>query len=157
MGALSLKLGVIIGPIACVLQVFPTGDLQGKYMARQQPVTVAAMEALFIEKGRSDRTDWDSLMENEQIDNPMVVNSVLSFLIYGTRTAEVKGLNAFPKDQWPPNMPLLFYAYHIMVGLGTWFLALMAVAVIPGCGEERYFMRLAALASDAEFSAPLHC
>jgi cytochrome d ubiquinol oxidase subunit I len=40
----------------------------------------------------------------------------------------VKGLNAFPRDQWPSALPLLYYSYHIMVGLGTWFLLLMLVA-----------------------------
>jgi cytochrome bd ubiquinol oxidase subunit I len=66
--------------------------------------------------------------EHQRIDNPLVVNKVLSFLIYGTSTAEVKGLNEFPKDQWPTNIPLLYYSYHIMAGLGTIFIAVMAAA-----------------------------
>lgn len=66
--------------------------------------------------------------EHQRIDNPIVVNKVLSFLVYGTTTAEVRGLNAFPKDQWPTNIPLLYFAYHIMVGLGTIMIAVMAVA-----------------------------
>ena len=67
--------------------------------------------------------------ENAQkIDNPLVVNDVLSFLLYGTTSAEVKGLNDFPRDQWPSALPLLYYSYHIMVGLGTWFLLLMFAA-----------------------------
>jgi len=63
-----------------------------------------------------------------QIDNAIVVNDVLSFLIYGTTKAEVVGLDRFPRDQWPTAMPLLYYAYHIMAGLGTYFVALMIVA-----------------------------
>ena len=35
--------------------------------------------------------------ETGQIDNPIVVNNVLSFLIYGTTKAEVKGLDQFPQ------------------------------------------------------------
>src|SRR5437868_6491781 len=42
-----VRIGVIAGLIFTVLQVFPTGDLHGKYMARHQPVTTAAMEALW--------------------------------------------------------------------------------------------------------------
>src|SRR5256714_9812421 len=61
------------------------------------------------------------------IENPLAVNEMLSFLIYGTTRAEVKGLDAFPKQDWPDNIPLLFFAYHIMAGLGTLFLALMTV------------------------------
>ncbi len=67
--------------------------------------------------------------DNERIDNPLVANNVLSFLIYGTTTARVRGLNAFPKDDWPTNIPLLYYSYHIMAGLGTIFVAVMAGAL----------------------------
>jgi cytochrome d ubiquinol oxidase subunit I len=69
--------------------------------------------------------------ENTQtIDNPVPINDVLSFLIYGTTAAEVKGLNDFPPDQRPTPLPLLYYSYHIMAGLGTWFLLLMVVAAV---------------------------
>jgi len=37
-------------------------------------------------------------------------------------------LNEFPKDQWPTNIPLLYFSYHVMVGLGTIFVAVMALA-----------------------------
>ena len=40
----------------------------------------------------------------------------------------MKGLNAFPEDQWPSNIALLYFSYHIMVGLGTIFIAIMVVA-----------------------------
>jgi len=66
--------------------------------------------------------------EKQTIDNPLVVNNVLSFLIYGTTEAEVKGLDQIPRDQWPEPLPLLFYSYHIMAGLGTYFVLLMVVA-----------------------------
>jgi len=66
--------------------------------------------------------------ETGQIDNPIVVNHALSFLIYGTTKAEVKGLDQIPHDQWPTALPLLYYAYHIMAGLGTWFVLLMTVS-----------------------------
>ena len=124
-----LKVGVTVGVIACVFQVFPSGDLHGKYMARYQPVTTAAMEALFkTEAGAPIVILGQPDAEHQRIDNPIVVNKVLSFLIYGTTSAEVRGLNAFPKDQWPTNNPLLYFSYHVMVGLGTIFVAVMMVA-----------------------------
>jgi cytochrome d ubiquinol oxidase subunit I len=69
-------------------------------------------------------------VEGQKIDNPIAVNKVLSFLIYGTTRAEVKGLDQIPRDQWPAALPLLFYSYHIMAGLGTYFVAIMGGAVI---------------------------
>lgn len=128
-GRIYLKVGVIAGVISCITQIFPTGDLHGKYMAKHQPVAVAGMEGLFhsvpgapiVLMGQPD-------IENQTIDNPIAVNKVLSFLIYGTTKAEVRGLDQFPKEDWPGALPLLFYSYHIMAGLGTYFVALMAVA-----------------------------
>lgn len=128
-GRAFLRLGVIVGIIVCIVQIFPTGDLHGRYMARHQPVTTAAMEGLFrTETGAPIVILGQPDEEHQRIDNPLVVNKVLSFLIYGTTAAEVKGLNEFPRDQWPTNVPLLFFSYHIMAGLGTIFVAVMAVA-----------------------------
>jgi len=124
-----LRLGVIAGLIFCIVQIFPTGDLHGRYMAKHQPVTTAAMEGLFkTETGAPIVIMGQPDEENQRIDNPFVVNKVLSFLIYGTTTAEVKGLSEYPHDDWPTNIPLLYYSYHIMAGLGTIFVAIMVVA-----------------------------
>jgi len=55
---------------------------------------------------------------------------MLSMLTSRRWNAHVQGLDAFPKDNWPGNIPLLYYSYHIMVGLGTIFIAVMVVAVL---------------------------
>ena len=124
-----LKVGVIAGLISSILIIFPTGDLHGKYVARNQPAAMAAMEGLFhTETGAGIVLMGQPNEVTQQIDNPIVVNNVLSFLIYGTTKAEVQGLDQFPRDQWPTALPLLYYAYHIMAGLGTWFVLLMLVS-----------------------------
>jgi cytochrome bd ubiquinol oxidase subunit I len=124
-----LRIGVVAGALCSVLQVFPTGDLHGRYMVRYQPVTVAAMEGLFrTEAGAPIVLLGQPDTARQRIDNPLVVNRALSFLAYGTTSAEMKGLDAYPPDQWPTNIPLLFFSYHIMVGLGTIFIAVMAEA-----------------------------
>jgi cytochrome d ubiquinol oxidase subunit I len=128
-GKIFVRVGVIAGVISCIAQIFPTGDMHGKYMARHQPASVAAMEGLFhSERGAGLVLIGQPDEEKQTIDNPLVVNDVLSFLIYGTPRAVVKGLDQVPRDQWPEPLPLLYYAYHIMAGLGTYFAALMAVA-----------------------------
>jgi cytochrome d ubiquinol oxidase subunit I len=126
-----LKVGVIAGAISTVAIIFPTGDLHGKYVARHQPAAMAAMEGLFrTENGAPIVLMGQPNEDTQQIDNPIVVNNVLSFLIYGTTKAQVKGLDQFPRDQWPTALPLLFYSYHIMAGLGTWFVLLMLVSAL---------------------------
>jgi len=92
-------------------------------------VAVAAMEALFhSERGAPIVLIGQPDFEAQRIDNTIVVGKVLSFLIYGTTSAEVKGLDQFPKDDWPTTLPLLYYSYHIMAGFGTYFALLMIVA-----------------------------
>jgi cytochrome d ubiquinol oxidase subunit I len=124
-----LRIGVVAGAISCVTQIFPTGDLHGRYMAKHQPAATAAMEGLFRSKKGAPIVLMGQPDERRQtIDNPIAVNGILSFLIYGTTLAEVQGLDKTPRDQWPSPMPLLFYAYHIMAGLGTCFVLLMSIA-----------------------------
>jgi cytochrome bd ubiquinol oxidase subunit I len=130
-GKVFLRVGVVAGVISCITQIFPTGDLHGRYMAKHQPAAVAAMEGLFSsQKGAPIVLIGQPNEETQTIDNPIAVNDVLSFLIYGTTRAEVMGLDQIPRDQWPSPLPLLFYSYHIMAGLGTYFVLLMVVAAL---------------------------
>ena len=129
-GKLFVRVGVIAGLVSCLAQIFPTGDLHGRYMAKHQPVAVAGMEGLFhTEKGAPMVLLGQPDKEEQRIDNPLVVNKVLNFLIYGTPAAQVKGLDQFPQDQWPTALPLLYYSYHIMAGLGTYFAMLMSTKI----------------------------
>jgi cytochrome d ubiquinol oxidase subunit I len=59
------------------------------------------------------------------MDNAVSLPKILSFLAFMNFNAEVKGLDAYPKEDWPQNIPLLYYSYRIMVGLGTIFIAVM--------------------------------
>lgn len=128
-GRTFVRIGVVVGMVAACLMVFPTGDGQGKNLARYQPVTLAAMEGLFrTVEGAPIVLVGQPDMEKMRLDNPLEVPRMLSFLTYNRWQAEVKGLDAFPRDLWPDNIPLLYYSYHIMVGLGTLFIATMALA-----------------------------
>jgi cytochrome d ubiquinol oxidase subunit I len=127
-GRIFLKLGVSAGLIFSLLQLFPTGDLQGKMVAKHQPVTLAGMEALYkTQQGAPLHIIGQPDIEKQTMDNPVTVPNALSFLTYRRWNAEVKGLDAFPQKDWPQNIPLLYYSYHIMVGLGTIFIAVMLV------------------------------
>jgi cytochrome bd ubiquinol oxidase subunit I len=127
-GRTFVRLGVVAGTVSCVLMVFPTGDGQGKNIALLQPPTLAAMEGLFrTENGAPLAILGQPDVERHRLDNPLTVPRALSFLTYQRWRAEVKGLDAFPPDRWPDNIPLLYYSYHIMVGLGTIFVGIMAL------------------------------
>ncbi|MBZ5579760.1 MAG: cytochrome ubiquinol oxidase subunit I [Acidobacteriia bacterium] len=128
-GRTFVRIGVIAGGISCCLMLFPTGDRQGKNIAFHQPVTLAAMEGLFhTEQGAPLTILGQPDMAQQRLDNPLTVPDALSFLTYQRWKAEVRGLADFPRELWPDNIPLLYYSYHIMVGLGTLFIAVMLVA-----------------------------
>jgi len=129
-GRIFVRTGVVAGCIFSILQLFPTGDGQGRMLLRYQPVTLAAMEALFeSQPGAPLVIIGQPDVEARKIDNPLIVPKALSFLSYRRWSAQVEGLNAFPPQLWPQNIPLLYYSYHIMVGLGTIFIAILLVAV----------------------------
>jgi len=124
-----LRVGVRAGLVSSVLVAFPTGDWQAKLVASHQPVSLAAMEGRF-ESGR-----WAGIVligqpnvPEKRLDNPIVVPGFLSFLAYGTFHANVAGLDHFPRDTWPDTIELLYYAFHVMAGLGTIFIVTMAAA-----------------------------
>lgn len=127
-GKLFLKVALPIGLVASILMAFPTGDKQAKNVAHMQPVTFAAMEGLFEDKhGANLVLVGQPNMENLEIDNPIEVPKMLSFLLYENADADVKGLKSFPRDLWPTNVPLLYYSYHIMAGLGTLFILILLI------------------------------
>ena len=126
-----LRTGVIAGTIAVIALVFPTGDGQGRMVADHQPITLAAMEGLFDTSQGAPialigQPDTDAM----KLDNPLLIPQGLSFLTYRRWGAEVKGLKDFPRDLWPDNIALLYYSYHIMVGLGTLLIVLMLLAIL---------------------------
>ncbi len=128
-GRLFVRVGVVAALVFSLLQAFPTGDAQGKMVAHHQPVTLAAMEALFqTDTGAHLVIIGQPDVDNMKLDNPISIHGLLSFLTYKRWNAEVKGLQAFPRDTWPDNIPLLYYSYHIMVGLGTMFIAVALLA-----------------------------
>jgi cytochrome d ubiquinol oxidase subunit I len=124
-----VKLGVMVGLPASILVAFPTGDFQAVNVAEHQPAAFASMEGLFeTQEGAPLVIIGQPDMERMRLDNPIEVPRILSFLTYRRWGAEVVGLRDIPRDEWPDNVPLHYYAYHIMVGLGTLFIAAMLAA-----------------------------
>jgi cytochrome bd ubiquinol oxidase subunit I len=128
-GKIFLKVGVIAGVISSVWMLWPTGHASSDQVAEHQPVTLAAMEGHFRTEREADLVFIGQPdIERLEIDNPIVLPGGLSILLYGPAGGEVKGLEDFPERNWPDNIPLLYYSYHVMVGLGTFFIGIMTLA-----------------------------
>ncbi|HWF36148.1 MAG TPA: cytochrome ubiquinol oxidase subunit I [Solirubrobacteraceae bacterium] len=124
---LCVTVGVVGALIFGILQIFPTGDQSAKNVYHDQPVTFASMEGAFkTEQGAPLVIIGNPNTQTRQLEDTIALPHFLSFLTTHHFTSVVRGLDSFPTSLWPSSVPLVYYAYHIMVGLGT-LLALLAV------------------------------
>jgi len=130
-GKLFLKTGILFGLVSSLVVAFPTGDWNAKNVVKHQPATFAAMEGIFKteEAGAEIVLIGQPNMVEKKLDNKIAVPNVLSFLTYQDWNKQIKGMDQFKKEDLPDNIPALYYAYHIMVGLGTIFIAIMVLSV----------------------------
>ena len=123
----ALAVALLIGGPAAVLQPF-SGDLAARQVARYQPAKLAAMDAVFhTEKGAPlVLGGWPDLA-NGTTRYALRIPRGLSLLAFHDPDAEVKGLEAFPRDQWP-NVQAVHWSFQLMVALGSYmvFVALWA-------------------------------
>ena len=126
----TLRAGVIFALIFSVATIFPTGDRNGADVTQYQPIKLAAMEGLFDSSNDAPLAiiGMPDTQAGKLID-PILVPDILSFLAYGNIGANVKGLKDYDTVLWPP-VELTYYAYHVMVGLGTIFITVLGVAAI---------------------------
>ena len=125
-----VRAGVIVALAASTLVIFPTGDRNSAGVTTYQPVKLAAMEGLF-ESTRGAPLAIIGMPDtaHRKLIDPIFVPDLLSFLAYGNVRANVDGLTSYATELWPP-VALTYYAYHVMVGLGTIFIAVAAVAAL---------------------------
>jgi cytochrome d ubiquinol oxidase subunit I len=128
-GRIFLKIGVITSVIASIWMLFPSGHLSSEQVAEHQPVALAAMEGHFKDSDEADLVFiGQPNLEKMEVENPIVLPGGLSLLMYGPAGGDVKSLEEFPEKNWPDNIPLLYYSYHVMVGLGTIFIGITVLA-----------------------------
>jgi cytochrome d ubiquinol oxidase subunit I len=123
-----VRAGVLVALVSSVLVIFPTGDRNGANVTEYQPVKLAAMEGLF-ESGHGAPLAIIGMpdVRGQRLIDPIFVPDLLSYLAYGNARANVDGLTAYAAELWPP-VELTYYAYHVMVGLGTIFIAVAAAS-----------------------------
>jgi cytochrome d ubiquinol oxidase subunit I len=125
-----LRVGVVSALIFSVLQIFPTGDRSAHDVAVHQPSAFAAMEGMFkTQKGAPLVIIGNPDPERRKLESSIELPKVLSFLTSQRWDERLVGLDEIPRSRWPDSVPLVYYAYHIMVGLGTILLLIAAVCV----------------------------
>jgi cytochrome d ubiquinol oxidase subunit I len=124
----SMKLGIVFALIS-TLAVMVTGDGHAKQVARTQEAKFAAMEGLYSSKEGAELVLFSlpPSQDGRREAPELVITNLTSFLAFGNFRAPVKGLDAFPKEDWPPVAPT-FLAFHNMVIIGN----LMLLEVLFG-------------------------
>jgi cytochrome d ubiquinol oxidase subunit I len=114
----ALAVTLSIGIPAAILQPI-SGDLSARFVARFQPVKLAAMEGQFeTERGAPLRVGGLPDVDRRETRFALEIPHGLSLLAFHDPSATVRGLNAFPRADWPP-VPIVHIAFQGMVGLGT--------------------------------------
>ncbi len=127
---ISITIAVIVGAFFSLTQLFPTGDMNAKNVVQYQPLKQAAYEGLFkTQTYASEAIIGMPSTEQHRLLDPIEVPGALRFLAYGEFRHQVKGLDAFPKNLWPP-VQITYYAYHVMVGLGTIFIGILLLGIL---------------------------
>lgn len=118
-----LRCAVAFVAIVIPIQIF-VGDLSGQVVREYQPAKLAAIEARWTTQHDVPLTllAWPD-EETESNHYALDVPHLGSLILTHSWDGQVKGLDAFPKADWPPvRWP--FYSFRIMVGLGILMLLL---------------------------------
>lgn len=112
----ALLCGLVVGGIFSVLTAV-NGHASAQHLYQEQPEKLAAAEGLFetttyaplVIGGFTDRA-------TQKVKYGIEIPWALSFLADNRFDTEVKGLNAWPEDEWPPLF--IHTLFNLMVGFG---------------------------------------
>jgi cytochrome d ubiquinol oxidase subunit I len=153
----SLRLGLWTGLVGCALTAI-TGDIDGKIMTEQQPMKMAAAEALYHTSQPASFSIFTigSLNGRSEVWS-IRLPGVLSFLATGSFNGQVQGINdvqaaevaKYGPGSYIPVIPVTYWSFRLMIGFGL-LAGLIALAGLwytrrgrtPG-PERRWFYRAA--------------
>lgn len=110
----SLKIGLWVASVSLILQVI-SGDSSARGVAVNQPAKLAAFEALYkTDSGVSFSLFGIPNTKEERLDYEIGIPKLLSFMTFHDPAAEIKGLDQYPKKDWP-HVATVFQTYHLMI------------------------------------------
>lgn len=135
------------------------GDIQGRNTLDYQPAKIAAMEGDFATRAGQPLVLFGlPNTETGRNDYEIAIPHVGSMILTHDWNGEVKGLDAFPKSDWPV-VDVTFWAFRVMVGIGMLMLLLgLASLALRWRGrlyDTRLFLRAAMLLGPAGFACIL--
>ena len=147
-GSKTLKISLIVGLIASVAALFPTGHHHAQQVAVTQPEKLAAMEGLIHgQEGAPLTVIGIPSEEPPELNYAIGVPGLLSWIAFGDADAYVDGIEDLRQQGHPtPPFVITFLSFHLMVGLGSFFIALTGLGVFllvtRRIDNSRLFLRL---------------
>ncbi|MBW0089905.1 cytochrome ubiquinol oxidase subunit I [Pseudonocardia sp. KRD-184] len=122
----SMRLGLVTVLIAS-LGVVVTGDLQARLMTEQQPMKMAAAEALYDTVAPASFSLFTiGTPDGSQELFSVRVPRILSFMATGSFDGEVEGINqlqaaaeqTYGPGDYTPDIPVTYWTFRLMIGFG---------------------------------------
>ena len=123
----GFKIALVVATIFSLGQL-ATGHSSADGVAKNQPAKLAAYEGHFKANAPADMYLFGWVNKEKQEVTGLKIPGGLSFLLEYNFNADVKGLNAFPEDERPPQVNAVFQFYHLMVAIGMTLIGLTLLA-----------------------------
>ena len=126
MFSMAMWMAAIVAPI----QIF-VGDQHGLNTLEYQPAKVMAMEGHYQSHPHGAPLYLFGLPSNKdaEVKYPIAIPKLGSLILKHDSNAPMAGLDTIPREDWPP-VPIVFWSFRIMVGLGLLMAALGAWSLL---------------------------
>ncbi|MEB3881871.1 cytochrome ubiquinol oxidase subunit I [Lyngbya sp. CCY1209] len=131
----SLKIALIAAIAVAPMQIY-VGHLSGEQVYHYQPTKLAAMEAQWETVPAGQPAAWSLLAipneEAEKNDWEISIPNGLGYILELKKdlSEPVLGLKEWSPENRPKMLGLIYYSFRIMVGIGFFLVALVAVSVL---------------------------
>lgn len=134
MFSMAMWMAAIVAPIQIV-----AGDFHGLNTLKHQPAKIAAMEGHYEESIKGAPLYLFGLPDNAAGETKYAIGipKLGSLILTHDWDGEMKGLKAFPREDWPPAH-VVFWSFRIMVGLGTLMALVGLVSLVMRVGGRIY-------------------
>jgi cytochrome d ubiquinol oxidase subunit I len=115
--------------VVASLAILISGDSHARVVARYQPAKLAAMEGIYKSTEEAAPLQIIGIPDSKSktVRFNLEIPGMLSFLVHRDFNTPVPGLDKFEPDIPPVVIP--FLSFHLMVGLGTFFILLTLYAL----------------------------
>ncbi|WP_372070387.1 cytochrome ubiquinol oxidase subunit I (plasmid) [Tistrella mobilis] len=124
----SMATGLVM--VAAPIQIF-AGDMHGLNTLEHQPAKVMAMEGHFESHPDGAPLILFGIPDQEagEVRHQIAIPKASSLILKHDLNAPLDGLETLPREDWP-YVPIVFWSFRIMVGLGFLMLALGGFALV---------------------------